>query len=154
MATETERLKKMLRNNWNGPMWYGSNLQETLKDISWEKAFYKPAHFTHNIYEYVMHLVCWRRFVTEHLNGNSDYKTELNSELDWITQYTKDELTWLKALAELEAGQTALLTAAENLTEEMLDELVPGKKFKWYVMLHGLIQHDVYHSAQIALLKK
>ena len=29
-----------------------------------------------------------------------------------------------------------------------------GKDYDVYVMLHGLVQHDLYHGGQIGLLKK
>jgi hypothetical protein len=38
--------------------------------------------------------------------------------------------------------------------EEDLAEQVPGKEHSVYTMLHGIIQHDLYHAGQIALLKK
>jgi hypothetical protein len=32
--------------------------------------------------------------------------------------------------------------------------MVPGTEYSVYFMLHGVIQHDLYHAGQIALLKK
>jgi uncharacterized damage-inducible protein DinB len=154
MQTESIRIHKLLSRNWNGPMWHGNTIKEVLKDISWEKSFYKPANFSHNIYEYVMHMVCWRRFGLEHLKGNTIYAVEINSETDWVTQYEKTKESWMIALNDLENNQNELLKAFENFSDEKLTELVPGKKFNWYTMIHGLIHHDIYHSAQISILKK
>lgn len=154
MTTETTRLKKLLSRNWDGPMWYGNNLAETLKGISWQQAFVKPTGFKHNIYEYVKHLHCWRTFVTEYLKGNNTYTVELNSETDWVKNYEATEESWLQALTDLQNSQTELMAALEPFTDERLEETVPGKKFNWYVMLHGLVHHDIYHSGQISLLKK
>ena len=154
MANETARIQKLLKRNWEGPMWHGNTIKEALKDVSWEKAYYKPANFSHNIYEYVKHMCCWRRFVTEYLKGNNTYSVEMNSETDWITKYEQTEVSWLEALNELENSQTELVNAFGGFTDEKLDEQVPGKKFSWYVMIHGLVHHDIYHSAQIAILKK
>lgn len=154
IQTESGRIQKLLTRNWNGPMWHGNTLKEVLKDISWEKAFYKPGNFSHNIYEYVMHMVCWRKFVLEHLKGNTVYSVEINSETDWVTQYEKTKESWMLALNELENNQNELAKAFENFSDEKLEQLVPGKKFNWYTMIHGLIHHDIYHSAQISILKK
>jgi hypothetical protein len=153
MTTETARIQKLLQRNWDGPMWYGSNLTETLKGITWQRAFAKPTGFKHNIYEYVQHMHCWRRFVAEYLQGNNSYSVELNSETDWVTRYETTEAAWQQALVDLQTSQTNLVTAFDKVADPMLDEPVPGKKFNWYVMLHGLIHHDVYHSGQISLLK-
>jgi uncharacterized damage-inducible protein DinB len=153
MQVETARIKKLLDRNWTGPMWHGGTLGEILKDISWEKAFAKPQGATHNIYEYVRHMTIWRHFTIEQMNGHSDYKLEINSEEDWPTTYEVSEANWLHALSDLEANQSALVSGMDSITDEQLDELVPGRKFKWYALLHGIIHHDIYHSAQISLLK-
>ena len=154
MNAEVLRIQKMLKRHWDGPMWHGGNLQELLNGINSQAAFLKPAGFKHNIYEYVLHMICWRRFTLENLKGNSNYKVELNSETDWITQYTPDEETWSAALEYLKVNQQELVAALDNLKDDVLDEMVPGKNFRWYVLLHGVLHHDIYHSAQIALLKK
>lgn len=154
MAKEIERIVKLFQRNWDGPMWYGGQLTEKFKDLSWEKAFQKPAGFSHNIYEYVRHMHCWRVFTLELLKGNHSYSVEINSEKDWEKDYERSEITWLKALADLENSQQQLATALAAFPDEQLDELVPGKKFKWYALLHGVIHHDIYHSAQIAVLRK
>ncbi|HRG88282.1 MAG TPA: DinB family protein [Chitinophagales bacterium] len=154
MSTETARIKKLLSRNWDGPMWYGNNLTETLKNVSWQQAFKKPVGFKHNIYEYVMHLYCWRKFVTEYLQGNNTYTVELNSETDWVKNYEVTEANWLQAVADLQNSQTELMAAMELFSDDRLKDTVPGKKFNWYVMLHGLVHHDIYHSGQISLLKQ
>jgi uncharacterized damage-inducible protein DinB len=154
MNTEIKRITKLIERHWNGVMWHGSNLAETLKDISWQQAFAKPEKASHNIYEYVCHMSTWRRFTVEQIKGNSDYRIELNSPEDWPTQYDTSEANWQKALQELENDQADLIASLAHMTDEKLEELVPGRKFKWYVLLHGMIHHDIYHSAQIAVLKK
>jgi len=154
MATETKRIYDLLQRDWNGPMWHGPNLSEVLNGIDWQKAFAKPGAGSHNIYELVRHMSCWRKFVLEHLNGNTDYKVELNSETDRPTQYEKTEASWKEALAELDKNQADLLEAFQNFDEQLLNNPVPGKKFNWYTFIHGLIHHDIYHSGQISILKK
>jgi hypothetical protein len=40
------------------------------------------------------------------------------------------------------------------MPESRLAEQVPGKDYDFYHMLHGAVQHALYHAGQIALLKK
>ena len=101
-----------------------------------------------------MHMYCWRRFVAEHLNGNADFKVELNSAFDWPLEYENTTTTWQQALDLLEKSQAELIDAFEKFDEARLDEAMHGRKFTWYDFVHGLIQHDIYHSGQIAILKK
>ena len=153
MDIEVARIKKLLDRNWNGPTWHGAILIEILKDITWQQAFAKPDNAKHNIYEYVEHMSTWRRYTVEQLNGNNSFSIDLNTEQDWPVNYEATELNWKKALQDIEANQGELLQSLNNINDEKLDELVPGKKFKWYALLHGIIHHDIYHSAQISLLK-
>jgi len=135
-------------------MWYGSNLANALKDISLERAFQKPAHGSHNIYEMVMHLVCWRVFAIEMLLGNAAYKVEINSEQDWPVNYEATEANWKSASKQLEKTQVQLLQLLEQFEDYKLGDLVPGRAFKFHALLNGLLHHDIYHAGQIAILKK
>ncbi len=154
MSTEISRIQKTFKHSWTGPMWHGANLKEILDCIDYQKAFRKPAAGSHNIYELVAHMLCWRKFVLEHFKGNTSYKVELNSELDWPTQYETTEANWKNTIAAFEQNQIELENALSNATDSQLQEIVPGKEFNWYIFIHGLIHHDIYHSAQIAILKK
>jgi uncharacterized damage-inducible protein DinB len=42
------------------------------------------------------------------------------------------------------------------LSDDRLSEPAPGirRQYSIYEMLHGIIQHDLYHAGQIAILKK
>jgi hypothetical protein len=40
------------------------------------------------------------------------------------------------------------------MPDSRLTERVPGKDYDIYFMLHGAVQHALYHAGQIALLKK
>ena len=59
-----------------------------------------------------------------------------------------------QALDELVRGNQQLRQAILGLSEERLRDTVPGKGYSVYYMLHGAVQHDLYHAGQIALLKK
>lgn len=96
----------------------------------------------------------WRRFVVEHLNGNSNYSIEINSPEDWPVNYEIGEAEWKHFLGQLQTTQEQLLRNLDSVTDEQLDNMVPNKKFRWYVFLHGVLHHDIYHSAQVSLLKK
>ena len=50
-----------------------------------------------------------------------------------------------------------LVRAVSQFPEARLSDRVPGKQgahYKFYYMLHGVVQHELYHAGQIALLKK
>ncbi len=41
-----------------------------------------------------------------------------------------------------------------KLPHAKLSETVPGREYSVYCLLHGVVQHNLYHAGQIALLKK
>ena len=43
---------------------------------------------------------------------------------------------------------------AQALPDARLRDRVPGKRYDFYHLLHGLAQHELYHAGQIAILKK
>jgi YD repeat-containing protein len=66
----------------------------------------------------------------------------------------KSEQAWRKTLEELKQAHRQLYDAIGRLTEERLADIISGKGYTAYFMLHGVVQHNLYHAGQIALLKK
>ncbi len=67
------------------------------------------------------------------------------------------EAAWRKALAGVRRVHEELVSAVSVLPDSRLGEMVPGKQgahYTFYYMLHGVVQHELYHAGQIALLKK
>ena len=88
--------------------------------------------------------------------NNTDYMTfgtakEPAAEEDWrdVTP-----LPWADAVAALETAESRLADAVARLSVDDLDRIVAGRDYTTYVMLHGVIQHNLYHAGQIAILKK
>lgn len=148
MATEIDRIVRLIEKTFDKQPWYGSSIIEILKDIQPEIVSQKIGH-SHSIIELVLHMGSWRIFVTKRLNGNDEFQVlEENN-------FPKPG-TWEEALKKLNESQFELIAAAKKFPEEKLGDLCPSNvhKYTYYTLLHGLTQHDVYHLGQIALLKK
>ena len=48
----------------------------------------------------------------------------------------------------------ALQETILQLEDSRLKDRVPGQPYSVYFLLHGVVQHDLYHAGQIAILKK
>jgi hypothetical protein len=94
----------------------------------------------------------WESVVRRRLLGES--VSDLAPEQDWPAVTNVTEPAWRKTLEELEKSHLQTRQVIAQLTDERLDDTVPGKGYSVYVMLHGLVQHDLYHAGQIALLRK
>jgi hypothetical protein len=61
---------------------------------------------------------------------------------------------WLSALENLKQRHAELTQGVLSMPDFRLISQVPGKDYDFYHMLHGAVQHELYHAGQIALLKK
>jgi uncharacterized damage-inducible protein DinB len=144
--SEIKRIINTLKHTYEKNAWHGPAIREALADVKESQAANRIGN-SHSIVELVTHMTAWRNYVTEKLKGNDSF--ELTDE-----QNFPNDKDWKKALTALEQSQENLLNALDQTPEEKLTEKVPGREFKFYVMLHGIIHHDIYHAGQIMFLKK
>jgi len=155
--SESSRIAQLYRNVYqgdsNGEAWHGPALKPLLKDISAEQASRAPVVGRHSILQLVLHIAYWeeielRRFLGETVNA------PLNTPDDWPSNRSVTDKEWQAVLSRLEASHTALRKAIEACSDEQLKQQVPGRNHDNYTLLQGTVDHCVYHTAQIALLKK
>jgi len=149
---ETTRIGEQLKRAFEGNAWHGPSLTEILDGVTAIEASRRPFSQTHNIWEIVLHLSTWHRVVRERLEGK--VIIDLTADQDWPPVKDNTDPAWKIALEALHAGQRILRDKILNLDDTRLQDTVAGMDYSVYVMLHGVIQHDLYHAGQIALLKK
>ena len=66
---------------------------------------------------------------------------------------TNDE-AWQRTLEALRSNYRELHDAIDRLDEARLDQPIIEGMSAVYGTLHGVIQHNLYHAGQIAILKK
>lgn len=149
--SEARRIKDQLRRAFEGEAWHGPSLMELLADVTAERAAAKPIAAAHSIWELVLHITFWEEVSRRRLEGD-DTKVQAEDGLFHITE--SSEAGWQEALAKLRSANEALREAIAGLDDESLQEKSAGQEYSIYSLLHGVIQHDLYHAGQIALLKK
>lgn len=145
--------KSVYEGDENGEAWHALALKPLLKDITAEQASRAPKVGSHSIFQLVRHIAYWEEVVLRRFQGEI-VDAPLNTPEDWPPQRGVNAAEWQAALARLDKSHAALLKAMEGATEEKLAKHVPGKNHDYYTLLHGIIDHAIYHSAQIAMLKK
>lgn len=143
-----ERILDQLNAAYGGDAWHGPALRQLLEDVTEEEARAKPVADAHSIFELVAHARAWMDVVTERLSGTP---RELTTEEDFADVTS---MSWPTALEDLDRAESRVCDAVARLTDDDLDRKVAGKPYSVYVLVHGLVQHNVYHAGQIALLKK
>ena len=150
--SEIQRIEDQLRRAFEGHAWHGPAVRELLADVTAAKAAGRPLPSAHNIWEIVLHMATWERVVRQRLQGEA--VADLPTEEDWPPVRDSSEADWRRAIDDLERANHDLRDTIARASEARLAEMVPGKDHSVYVMLHGIIQHDLYHAGQVAVLKK
>lgn len=149
---EVERIVDQLQRAFEGKAWHGPAVREVLAGVTAEQAARRPLASAHSIWEITVHIGVWEAFVRRRLEG--ELITEVPPEQDWPPVTATDEAAWKKTLAQLQEGHMRLRKSVAALTDSRLTDTVQGMGYSVYYMLHGVVQHDLYHAGQIALLKK
>jgi uncharacterized damage-inducible protein DinB len=149
--SEVTRILDQLKRAFEGEAWHGPSVNEVLAGVTAAIAAEHPIRGAHSIWEIVLHVATWERAVRRRLEGDP---AAVPDEEDWqLVTDTKEE-AWQDALSALTSGHLALRKAIAALTDADLDKAATGQFYTVYFMLHGAIQHDLYHAGQISLLKK
>lgn len=148
---ENVRIADQLRRCAKGSAWHGPSLEEVLEGVRASQASQFPPGARHSIAELTLHIATWARVSTEALHGTA-MPQDLPEDWSEVTSIREEEWSKLQkdALAEIERLAAAVVT----FPEERLTEIVPGRKYDFYFLLHGVVQHTIYHAGQIAVLKR
>ncbi len=149
--TETNRIADQLHRAYHGGAWHGPALRQLLSGVSAKQAAARPLRGAHTIWELVLHITAWKGAVLRRMQGKA---VSLSPAKNFPPMPQATIGNWKRTLDALRAAQNDLQRAISALPESRLKKVVPGKRYSLYFMLHGLVQHDLYHAGQIALLKK
>jgi uncharacterized damage-inducible protein DinB len=149
---EAERISDQLRRALRGEAWHGPALGEILDGVAAEEAAARPIPAAHSIWEMALHLAAWGGIVRRRLAGEA--VVDVPPEQDWPAVGEKGEVAWRRAAERLARAHDELARAIKQLPDARLEEMVPGQDYSVYVMLHGTVQHVLYHAGQMAILKK
>jgi uncharacterized damage-inducible protein DinB len=155
---EISRIIDELSREHDGDPWHGSPLLHILAGITPAQAVDHPLPAAHSIWELVLHMTAWKNEVRRRLSGAP---AALPEEGDWPEVGEPSDERWREARAGLQRAHTDLIAAVREFPEDRLYEptndprdRTTGTGVPYYVLLHGIVQHDVYHAGQIAILKK
>jgi uncharacterized damage-inducible protein DinB len=148
---QLQRIAEQLRRAFAGGAWHGPAVMELLADVDAKTAAAKPVPNAHSIWEVVNHLSAWEEALRRRLAGEA---VELEGERDWPPVADSGPSAWKHTVATLQRRHAELIEAVENAPEHRLLDTVPNRDHDFYHMLHGCVQHELYHAGQIALLKK
>lgn len=148
---EVERIHDQHARAWEGGAWHGPSVREALEGVDAATAAARPVKDAHGIWEIVLHLSAWEGAVRDRLGG---IVRPVPAEGDWPGVGPTDSAAWRAALDELAGRGRRLREAVAELDDPDLARPVPGKPYDVYHLLHGAVQHALYHAGQVVLLRK
>jgi uncharacterized damage-inducible protein DinB len=156
MTTETQSIADQLQRSFSGKAWHGPALFEILSGVTPRQAAAKPVKGAHSMWELMLHISAWENAARSWMAGEIPAfpKLFLVKDEDWPAVPKPTPAAWKSATQKAMAIHNDLIKLVRKLDDARLEEIVPGRKYSRYFLLHGLVQHNLYHAGQIALLKK
>ena len=155
MNTECNRIADQFATVISGDAWYGDSVQKILSGVTAKQAQTHPAPDGHSIWELVHHVEAWVNFALRAMQGTPIPKwPAMPKEQDYPPVNDTSEQAWDRAMKSFFASHTKLIDAIRGFGDEHLQDTVPGRDYNFNRMLPGMMQHAIYHSGQMAILKK
>jgi uncharacterized damage-inducible protein DinB len=152
--SEARGLADQIRRAFDGDAWHGDSLIELLDGVSAKMAAAHPIKNAHSIWELVLHIAAWDDAVLRRTRGEA---VELSDEQNFPPVNDANEREWRETIEHAKHTHRELAKAVADFPDSRLQERVPGKTESYhdfFYMFSGIVQHELYHAGQIALLKK
>ena len=130
-----------LNNVFDGKPWYGKSISEILSRIK------DPDDEMRKI---MAHMLAWREFALLRVKGK-DYSIQLDTLEDWPEA---DDLAVDEVLKRMRAINRELISELSSREDSWLRDRAVSSEYNFQFLLEGIIQHDIYHLGQIAILHK
>jgi uncharacterized damage-inducible protein DinB len=148
---ESAGIADQLQRAFNGSAWHGPAVMELLEDVDASTAVAKPIPNVHSIWELLLHVTVWDAAALTRLDGS---KCQPTGDANFPPVTKAESAAWRRAVANAKRTHDRLVKTVKALSDERLRSRVPGKRYDFYHMLHGIAQHELYHAGQMAILKK
>ena len=147
---EIDRIARLFKQTFEGSPYYGPSVLGALESVPASVAARRPRWSAHCIWELVTHLTAELTYALDVLGGYPEPWVE--GETTWPTITDTSEEACERAIKDLKKANRALVRAIKKLDESILDKKPPRVRGPYHLMLHGTMQHNIYHAGQISLL--
>jgi len=154
-----DRLLDSLRRAHDGTPWHGPSRADVLKDVTAAEAAWRPAPDAHTIWELVLHMRSWTREVLRRAEGEVP-ADPVDGDFPAMPE-PADAAAWAATLQSLDESHEALLAYVMAMNDERRAARVaartgedPQRTLTQREMIRSLAEHDVYHTGQLALMKR
>ncbi|MEM8960229.1 MAG: DinB family protein [Acidobacteriota bacterium] len=133
--------------------WHGPNLRGALRGVDADTAVWRPAPERNNIHELVVHLAYWKRSLIRRFDreaaGSFPYPGS-----NFFPRNEPDAKLLKADIKLLDTYHKIFRDLVADLDDDSLDLPAPNSKETAFYLIFGCPAHDIYHAAQIQLLKR
>ena len=149
--SETDRIWDQLQRSFEGnDAWKCPSLRDLLAAVTAAQAAARAIPRAPTIWELLLHATVHEGVARRRLLGEA--VDTLPDEQAWPKPADPSAAAWLQAKLDFGEARRALRQAVASFPEARLAETVPGREYTFYVMLHGVVEHALYHAGQIEML--
>lgn len=149
--TESERILEQLKRSFYKDAWHGPAFLEILDGVTADQASKHSIANAHSIWDIVLHTKTWIEAVRVRCMGE---EFNVSNEQDWPEVEEINNEAWQRTIADLKDKHQKLENVIVSMGLSDLNKNAAGSTMPISSMLDSIIHHNIYHSAQIALLKK
>ena len=153
MNKEILLIAEQLKDAYEGKPWFGRSMKEILDEIHPSIALQKP-NGQHSILELLWHVITWKEFTLSRLRDDRALPLTYFEQNDWRDLDHSDPKCWQQGLDQLAKLHNELIGLIQQQQDDLLSQPVRDRNYDFRKLLHGIVQHDIYHLGQIAYVKK
>jgi uncharacterized damage-inducible protein DinB len=149
--SERDRIWDLLQRSFEGnEAWKCPSLRDLLAGVTAAQAAAHPIAGAPSIWELLLHTTAYEHVVRRRLEG--EHVETLPDAQAWPKPDSVSADAWLAAKLAFGDARRALRQAVAAFPDARLAEAVPGREYTYYVMLHGAVEHALYHAGQVEML--
>jgi len=152
--SQSSLLADQIRRAFDGEAWHGDSISEILHGVDATTASARPIANAHSIWELVLHITTWDDVTIQRAGGKALMPSD---DQNFPPVKDTSQVAWEKAVENMKSMHRKLVETVAKFPDARLHDQVPGKTgdhYDFYYLFSGIVQHELYHAGQIALLKK
>ena len=153
MNKEVSAIIQRLNHVLKGDPWFNRSIYQMLEEIPSGLASGKPGQHPHSAVEIIYHMITWTDFAWQRVEKQPVMDPAALEALDW-REIDPQIHGWQEGLAWFRESNEHLLLSMGGITDEQLTDQVESRDYDLRTLLNGIIDHHIYHVAQIAYAVK
>ena len=153
MKSEVEAIIQRIERVLDGEPWYGKATLTILDEVDSSKGGLHRGGSSHSILDILYHMNTWAEFTLKRIQQDKSYDLKQAEEMDWRKIDPKIH-TWKKGVTAYKNFHKEIIAELQKKDDSFLVEMVDFRKYNFRFLINGLIDHNIYHAGQIALLNK